>query len=82
LTLIASYGFDGATGQSAYKQNLALEATDTFDQSLFVTTLIPLKLVDSIGRVIWMSRSPQSVRFCSPLKIEFIKETQSHIRAE
>jgi len=30
LTIIASYGFDGSTGQS-------LEATDTFDQSLFVT---------------------------------------------
>jgi len=29
-----------------------------------------------------MNRSPQSVRFCRPLKIEFIKETQSHIRAE
>jgi len=41
---------------------------------LFETTLIPLKLVDSIGRVIWMNRSPQSFRFGRPLKIEFIKE--------
>jgi len=45
-------------------------------------TIIPLKLLDSIGRVIWINRSPQSVRFCRPLKIEMIKETQSHIRAE
>jgi len=82
MKLIASYGFDGSTGQSLYKQNFVLDASDTLDQSLFVTTLIPLKLVDSIGRVIWMNRSPQSVRFCRPLKIEFVKETKTHILKE
>ena len=29
-----------------------------------------------------MNRSPQSVRFCRPLKIEFIKEGKAHILKE
>ena len=47
--IIASYGFDGETGQNLYKQNFKSSAPNSLDQSLFVTTLIPLKLEDSTG---------------------------------
>ena len=46
MKLIASYGFDGSTGRSLYKQNFKSRAPDSLDQSLFVTTLIPVKLED------------------------------------
>lgn len=79
--LIFSYGYDGSTGQSIYKQRYE-EIGAVYDGSLFVTTIVPLKLVDNEQKIIWINRSPQSIRFCRPLKIEFIKETRELILAE
>lgn len=80
--LIASYGFDGSTGQSSYKQRFLDEGPLSNDCSLFVTTIIPLKLVGNCGEILWTNRSPQSIRFCRPLKMEFAKETTDHILTE
>lgn len=52
------------------------------DQSLFVTSVIPIKIISSAGDNIWVNRTPQSVRFCRPLKVEFVKETKEHILTE
>ncbi|XP_044572126.1 uncharacterized protein LOC123257374 [Drosophila ananassae] len=84
VKLICSYGFDGSTGQSAYKQKFEVKTHDVqvSDQSLFVTSVIPIKMIDSFQRNIWVNRTPQSILFCRPLKIEFIKETSEHIRME
>jgi len=46
------------------------------DDSLFATTKIFLKLMDHIGNVFWINRTPQSIRFCRPLKLDFVKETK------
>ncbi|XP_050742176.1 uncharacterized protein LOC127010860 [Drosophila biarmipes] len=81
-TLIVSYGFDGSTGHSTYKQRFQLNESVGLDDSLFVTTVIPLKLIDQHHRVIWINRTPQSVRFCRPLKIEFVKESTALILKE
>jgi len=81
-TLIISYGFDGSTGQSSYKQKFDSDEPDFLDQSLFVSTVIPIRLIDSLNRVIWLNRSPQSVRFCRPLKIEYAKESSAKILGE
>jgi len=51
LTLIASYGFDGTTGQSSYKQHFFVCDSLLSGDSLFATTIIPLKLMDHIGNV-------------------------------
>ncbi|XP_039150315.1 uncharacterized protein LOC120285016 [Drosophila simulans] len=84
IKLICSYGFDGTTGHSAYKQKYETEALGTpiSDQSLFVTSVIPIQIIDSFNRHIWINRAPQSIRFCRPLKIELIKETAVHIMME
>lgn len=82
VKLIASYGFDGSTGQSMYKQKFETVRSDCVDQSLFVTSLIPLKLIDNLDRVLWFNRTPQSIRFCRPLKIEYAKESTDHILSE
>lgn len=39
-------------------------------------------MMSSAGTVVWMNRTPQSVRFCRPLKLELIKETKDHILKE
>lgn len=81
-TLITSYGFDGSTGQSIYKQQFHSDEPASLDLSLFVTTIIPLQLKDENQRIIWKNRAPQSVRFCRPLKIEYAKESQTKILLE
>jgi len=43
-TLIVSYGFDGSTGQSIYKQPFEQSETVGLDQSLFVTSNLEKKV--------------------------------------
>lgn len=81
--LILSYGFDSSTGQAQFKQSFLGSNSSCFtDSSLLATTVIPLRLVDASGRPIWCNRSPQSTRFCRPLKLEFIKESKEVILKE
>lgn len=82
VTLVLSYGFDGSTGQSSFKQIFSSNTPESLDNSLFVTSIIPLKLITSHHETVWINRTPQSVRFCRPIKIEFIKETKEHILKE
>lgn len=82
VVLIASYGFDGTTGQSMFKQRFETSTPQLFDQSLFVTTIIPLQMLDSSGKIIWRNRTTQSVRFCRPLKMQFAKESTDLILSE
>jgi len=51
VTLVASYEFDGTTGHSSYKQHFFGCDSLLSDDSLFTTTIIPLKLMDHIGNV-------------------------------
>ncbi|XP_075149012.1 uncharacterized protein LOC142222645, partial [Haematobia irritans] len=81
-TLILSYGFDGSTGHSLFKQKFVENISESFDQSLFITSVIPIKIISSTGDNIWVNRTPQSVHFCRPLKVEFVKETKEHILTE
>lgn len=80
FTLIASYGFDGSSGFTQYKQKFLDESlTDT---SMFATTLIPLRIVSSKGIIIWNNPTPQSVRFCRPIKLQYVKETKEQVLTE
>lgn len=80
FTLVCSYGFDGSTGQSQYKQTF--QDSDQDDSSLFATTLIPLQLRSDIGLPIWNNQTPQSYRFCRPLRLRFAKESADLVRNE
>jgi hypothetical protein len=87
LHLISKWGFDGSSGYGTYKQKF--ESSDEFDDSsIFFTSLVPLQLVcgnpDSIAkpRVIWKNPRPSSTRFCRPIKMEFVHETENHIREQ
>lgn len=83
MTLGCSWGFDGSTGQSQYKQKFKDPTnTQVSDAGLFVTTLIPLQLISNAGHPLWHNKAPQSVRSCRPLRIQFLKETNESILAE
>lgn len=83
-TMIFSYGFDGSSGQANYKQKFECEVSNkkTFESSLFATTVILLRFTSTSGTILWNNRTPQSNRFCRPLKLEYTNETKEHILIE
>jgi hypothetical protein len=79
LKLISKWGFDGASSQSTYKQKS--EDTDFNDSSVFMSSLVPLKLVSNHS-TIWENPKPSSTTFCRPIKFEFCKETAEYVKQE
>ena len=67
------WGFDGATGQSVYKQPLR-EEDRLAEQSLFCTTMVPLRM-QLDGREVWRNQKPSSTQLCRPLRLQYAKET-------
>lgn len=79
-TLEGSWGFDGTTGQSIYKHKFS--DGDDNENCVFATTYIPLCLKTDDGFVLWANPSPQSFRFCRPLRIQYRAETKELILEE
>jgi len=77
-----SYGFDGSTGQANYYQAYTNDQSQDADSSLFATTVMPLCLIDSSSNILWNNQTSQSIRFCRPLKLEFLKESIKVIKDE
>lgn len=76
LMLYSKWGCDGSSGQSEYKQPLSEESDLISDSNLFISSLVPLRLIDTnTNEVLWTNPVPSSVRFCRPILIEFSKET-------
>lgn len=78
LVLIGKWGFDGSTGYSDYKQRVSNDSLQ--DNSLFVTSYVPLQLVTKSStpqdaKVIWKNPRPSSTRYCRPIRFNFKKET-------
>ncbi|KAJ8676867.1 hypothetical protein QAD02_012654 [Eretmocerus hayati] len=73
LIFIIEYGFDG-THVEAYNQ---ISSDCNYDYShIFCSYMVPSKLVDAnTNRVIWENQTPNSVRFCRPIRFKFVKET-------
>lgn len=85
LRLISKWGFDGASGQSFYKQGFTDNIVDIDkprDESVFTISFVPLKLLSSDNIIIWENPQPSSTKFCRPIKFEFIKESDDVIRRE
>ncbi|CAB3250240.1 unnamed protein product [Arctia plantaginis] len=55
LKLISKWGFDGASNQSRYKQKIEGEQDDS---SIFMTSLVPLKLTDG-DNTLWNNPKPK-----------------------
>lgn len=80
LKLISKWGFDGASSQSTYKQRS--EDINFDDSSIFMASLVPLKLVMSNDIIIWENPKPSSTHYCRPIMFEFQKETADFIKKE
>jgi hypothetical protein len=79
--LNCKWGFDGSSGQSQYKQRFSSTEENFSDSNLFSTTLVPLDL--SFGDVLlWRNQTTSSTRFCRPIRIQYIKETEQVLKNE
>lgn len=72
-TLILSWGFDGSSDHSTYNQHFDNGSVGSSETNLIATTTIPLRLVAQHGELYWCNRTPQSIRFCSPMSLEYKK---------
>jgi hypothetical protein len=83
IVLVSKWGFDGSTGHSEYKQRFSGEYSDS---DLFLTSLVPIQLFTSSSTeekiVLWQNPCPSSTRYCRPIRLQFIKETNDLIREE
>lgn len=67
------WGFDGASGQSIYKQVFQDDDEIFTDQSVVMASLIPLEIA-SPSKVLWRNEHPSSTRLCRPIQFHFVKE--------
>lgn len=76
--LISKWGCDGAADQSEY--NIAF-STDSSDKSIFICSLVPIKLFDTTDNsILWQNEFPSSTRYCRPIQFHFIKETEATVK--
>lgn len=77
LQLICKWGFDGSSGFSVYKHIPGTsESKDTSEGSIFMTSLVPLRLVEEgTDNILWKNPRPSSTRFCRPVRLQWIHET-------
>lgn len=75
LKLVVTLGFDSSSGHTNPHQTYANSENEdsSAQQSLFVTSMIVIALQCSTSNA-WLNPTPQSVRFCRPLRIAFEKE--------
>lgn len=76
--MISKWGFDGASGQSSYKQKF--EDTNADDSCIFITSLVAIVLRDENQPEIvhWQNLKPSSTTLCRPIQLAFRKETEDY----
>lgn len=71
--LYCKWGFDGSSDYSIHKQKSEVLQGD----SIFVTSLVPLRLVDCTSdHIIWKNPKSSSIRFCRLIRIQWIHESE------
>lgn len=78
VELISKWGCDGSSGQSQYKQKF--QSADSSDSNIFLVSCVPLQMYfdckDDVKNIIWKNPRPASPRFCRPIFIQFISESE------
>lgn len=76
VKLVSKWGYDGASGQSNYKQK-----ADFDDSSIFMISLVPIRLL-SDDVIMWENDRPSSTFYCRPIMFKFMKETKESAEKE
>ena len=81
--MISKFGFNGSTSQSIYMQGVeeGERLEDISEESLFLTCMVPLKLVDkNNGAVYWENKRPSSTLYCRPVYIFSVSERNQGVK--
>lgn len=81
LVLLSKWGFDGSSSHTQYKQKFISEIAD--DKYMFLTSLVPLRLIYSKNDktyTLWQNSKPSSPRFCRPISLQYLKETDELVK--
>lgn len=78
VLMFLSWGFDGSSGFSGYKQPYHNEKSSEplSDQNLFITSLNPLRITTDSNIIIWNNKYSQSPRSCRPISLQYSKESR------
>lgn len=83
LLLISKWGCDGSH-QTPFNQKFENIADN--DSNIFVSSLVPVRLVISVDgditKIVWQNPVPSSVRFCRPIRARFVHETKDVTKEE
>lgn len=71
MTLTYKWGCDGSQ-QNCYKQKFQKQGDS--DANVFISSMVPLRLTCGT-KTIWTNPTPSSPRFCRPIRIRFVKES-------
>ena len=76
LQLIATLGFDSSSGHTNAQQKCSNKYNEDLNplQSLFVSSIILISIRCNCRKHSWLNKTPQSIRFCRPLRIALEKE--------
>ncbi|KAG4066296.1 hypothetical protein HA402_000520 [Bradysia odoriphaga] len=77
VKLQVKWGSDGSSDHSRYNQKFVdVKQDENSDGNLFATTMVPLQIKTVVGdaKIIWKNTTPQSPRWCRPLRLHFAKE--------
>lgn len=73
IILHSKWGFDGTSGYSIHKQ---VTKGGSEDNTLFVTSMVPICLMNELtNEIIWQNLTCSSVRHCRPIRLQYLKET-------
>lgn len=81
LVLYSKWGFDGSSSHTQYKQKFISETAD--DKYMFLSSLVPLRLSyknDNNSVILWQNPKPSSPRFCRPISLQYLKETDELVK--
>lgn len=79
-TLIIKWGFVGASDQAEY--NIQFENENGKDNSVFISTLVPIKLHSNDSNVVlWQNLTPSSTTLCRPIHFYFNKESEELVKS-
>lgn len=84
LKLQIKWGVDGSSDHARYNQKFENENTENSDANLFATTMVPLRITMNKDSkiIIWNNSTPQSARWCRPIRLHFVKETEEFTNQE
>lgn len=78
------WGFDGSSSHSLYKQKF-VEDLDATDSDIFLSSIVPLKMTaktDFSEDIVWQNPRTSSTKYCRPIKLQFLKESDELIKKE